>query len=100
AIDRQAWALVGAAQATADTVAAAAAGFESCDRHQRAPAAALPAFRRMVSVEYLTPLPLYGSGGRRRRIRAAVWPGGPRAPHASVTTTCRSTLAVTPGGSW
>src|SRR5262249_51590207 len=100
AIDRQARAIVGAAQAAADTVAAAAARLESRDRHQRAPAAALPAFRRTVSVEYLTPLPLYGSGRRRRPVGPARCPALSRSPPSSVTTTCRSTLAVTPGGSW
>ena len=28
----------------------------------------------MVSVSYLMPLPLYGSGGRTARISAATWP--------------------------
>ena len=34
----------------------------------------LPALRRIVSSEYLTPLPLYGSGGRNERISAAICP--------------------------
>src|SRR6185436_1170093 len=37
--------------------------------HQRAaPAADLPAFRLIVSSAYLTPFPLYGSGGRSSRM--------------------------------
>src|SRR5690606_17148353 len=35
---------------------------------------ALPAFRRTCSPAYLIPFPLYGSGGRRRRISDATWP--------------------------
>ena len=35
---------------------------------------ALPTFRRTCSPAYLTPLPLYGSGGRVRRMRAAISP--------------------------
>ena len=41
--------------------------------HDAAPAA-LPALRRMYSPSYLTPLPLYGSGGRNARMSAATWP--------------------------
>src|SRR3989475_11251801 len=55
--------------------------------HQRvpaAPAAALPALRRMRSSAYLTPFALYGSP--------------PRSP-SSVIITWRSTLAESPGGS-
>jgi len=69
--------------------------------HQRvAPAAALPALRRIFSSAYLTPLPLYGSGGRSSRMAAATWPSSSLSALASVTTTCLSTLAVTSGGSW
>src|SRR5262245_23234311 len=50
--------LVGAAHTTADPIATALPRFPARCRHQRAPAAAFPAFRRMVSVPYLTPLPL------------------------------------------
>src|SRR5216684_6580806 len=39
-----------------------------------APFPALPALRRTFSSRYLTPLPLYGSGGRRPRMLAATWP--------------------------
>ena len=68
--------------------------------HQRARSApaALPAFRRIVSSAYLTPLPLYGSGGRSSRIAAAAWPRTSRSAPSSVTTDLRSTLAVTPCG--
>src|SRR5262249_9132587 len=34
----------------------------------------LPSLRKMVSFEYLTPLPLYGSGLRNERISGATWP--------------------------
>src|SRR5262249_2985619 len=91
--------LVGATHATADPIATALPRFPARCRHQRAPAAAFPAFRRMVSVPYLTPLPLYGSGGRSRRIAAAVWPSSSRAPPSSGITTRRSTLALMPPGS-
>ncbi len=36
--------------------------------------AVLPALRRICSAQCFTPLPLYGSGGRSLRIRAATWP--------------------------
>src|SRR6266849_4658068 len=39
-----------------------------------APLPALPALRRIFSPRYITPLPLYGSGGRRERMSAATWP--------------------------
>src|SRR5487761_237968 len=39
-----------------------------------APLPALPALRRIFSPRYMTPLPLYGSGGRMPRILAATWP--------------------------
>src|ERR1700716_4090797 len=39
-----------------------------------APLPALPALRRTFSPRYITPLPLYGSGGRRPRRLAATWP--------------------------
>src|SRR5207302_6031406 len=39
-----------------------------------APLPALPALRRTFSSRYLTPLPLYGSGGRIPRMLAATWP--------------------------
>src|SRR5262249_39798063 len=97
--DRQPRPFVRAPQPPAHAIPAAFPRLASRHRHQRAPAAALPAFRRMVSPPYFTPLPLYGSGGRRRRIAAAVWPSSSRSPPSSVTTTCRSTLAVMPAGS-
>src|SRR5215468_9779578 len=55
---RQPRALVRPPDPAPHPVAATASRFLSRDGHQRAPAAALPALRRMVSVEYLTPLPL------------------------------------------
>src|SRR6266550_4310306 len=39
-----------------------------------APLPALPGLRRIFSPRYITPLPLYGSGGRNPRISAAAWP--------------------------
>src|SRR5665213_609089 len=62
------------------------------------PAAALPALRRIVSVAYLIPLPLYGSGGLSPRISAATDPNNCRSALSSVKVTWRSTLAVTSGG--
>src|SRR5207244_12471104 len=69
--------------------------------HQRvpaAPAAALPALRRMRSSAYLTPFALYGSGGRSSRSAAAAWPSSSRSAPSSVIITWRSTLADSPGG--
>src|SRR4029453_3444680 len=98
--DRQARPRVAAAQAAADTFLAA----DACDVtafHQRdAPAAALPALRRMCSPAYRTPLPLYGSVGRSPRMAAATSPSSCRSLPSSVTVTCFSTFAVMPGGSW
>src|SRR5579875_1400925 len=34
----------------------------------------LPSLRKTYSSAYFTPLPLYGSGGRKLRISAATWP--------------------------
>src|SRR5262249_25475693 len=57
-------------------------------RHQRAaPAAALPALRRSRSSAYLTPFPLYGSGGRSRRMAAATCPSSSRSAPSSVPPT-------------
>src|SRR5947209_7548710 len=39
-----------------------------------APLPALPGLRRTFSPRYITPLPLYGSGGRSPRMLAATWP--------------------------
>src|SRR5207248_11463755 len=39
-----------------------------------APFPALPALRLAFSPRYMTPLPLYGSGGRSTRRLAATWP--------------------------
>src|SRR4029077_14297139 len=39
-----------------------------------APLPALPALRRTFSPRHMTPLPLYGSGGRSPRRLAATWP--------------------------
>src|SRR4029453_10403680 len=97
---RQPRPVVRATHPPAYAIAAPLARNASPYRHQLLPAAALPAFRRIFSVPYLTPLPLYGSGGRRRRMAAAVWPSSSRSPPSSVTTIWRSTLAVMPGGSW
>src|SRR5690242_4347787 len=53
---------------------------------------ALPALRRICSPTYLTPFPLYGSGGRRLRISAATWPT--TSLFAPSTTICVGTGAV------
>src|SRR3954469_7336176 len=53
---------------------------------------ALPALRRICSPAYLTPFPLYGSGGRRLRISAATWPT--TSLFAPSTTICVGTGAV------
>src|SRR5262249_14645251 len=70
AVHREPRAVVRATQPAPHAVAAKVSRFVSRGRHQRAPAAALPALRRMVSVAYLMPLALYGSGGRSRRMAA------------------------------
>src|SRR5262245_27580765 len=66
--------------------------------HDDAVPAALPALRRMYSPSYLTPLPLYGSGGRNPRISAADWPTCHLSGPAPVTRDGFSTLIVMPVG--
>src|SRR5713101_1652696 len=66
--------------------------------HHFAPAF-LPTFRRMYSSAYLMPLPLYGSGFRRARSLAAVWPTSALSAPLRVMDTCRSTSAWIPSGS-
>src|SRR5262245_52464156 len=58
-------------------------------------APALPTFFLITSSTYLTPLPLYGSGGRSSRTLAAVWPTRSRSALVSVSRFL-STLALTP----
>src|SRR5215212_2553392 len=61
-------------------------------------APALPAFRRIVSSAYLIPLPLYGSGGRIRRMRAAVSPTSSLSAPLTTTRLFPSRVSVTPSG--
>src|SRR5262249_17546246 len=65
--------------------------------HDAAPAA-FPAFRRMYSPSYFTPLPLYGSGGRKPRMSAATWPTSPLSAPLMVRRVGFSTLIVMPAG--
>src|SRR5882672_2840670 len=68
-------------------------------RDHLAPAPAfLPTLRRITSSEYLIPLPLYGSGSRRARSFAAVWPSSALSAPFSVIATWRSMSAVMPSG--
>src|ERR1700688_496981 len=105
-IDREPRPCVAARDLAPDALAPGSTFFRLLGRHRRsvqlalAVAAALPALRRMVSVAYLIPLPLYGSGGRSSRIWAATCPISCRSALSRVITTWRSTLAVTPGGNW
>src|SRR5258705_460577 len=66
-------------------------------RHYAAPAA-LPAFRRMYSPSYLTPLPLYGSGGRKPRMSAATCPTMYLSGPLMTTRVAVSALTVMPSG--
>src|ERR1044072_5851998 len=66
-------------------------------RHYADPAA-FPAFRRMYSPSYFTPLPLYGSGGRKPRISAATWPTCALFAPLIVRRVGFSTLIVMPSG--
>src|SRR6476661_6462024 len=59
---------------------------------------ALPALRRICSPAYLTPFPLYGSGGRRLRISAATWPTTSLFAPSTVICVGTGALRVTPFG--
>src|SRR5437868_6261811 len=60
--------------------------------------AALPSLRRIVSSRYFTPLPLYGSGGRKLRTLAAARPTASLSIPERITTFL-STAALIPAGS-
>src|SRR5499427_6179571 len=65
--------------------------------HHLAPAF-LPTLRRLCSSAYLMPLPLEGSGLRRARSLAVVWPGSALSEPLRVMDTWRSISACTPSG--
>src|SRR5262249_34402505 len=60
--------------------------------------AVFPALRRICSLTYLMPLPLYGSGGRKLRIFAAAPPSFSRSMPDRIKRFL-SVFAVTPSGS-
>src|SRR5690606_35171183 len=59
---------------------------------------ALPALRRITSPWYLTPLPLYGSGGRSDRISAATWPTISLSEPSTVIAVGALAVSLIPGG--
>src|SRR5216683_1502672 len=63
-----------------------------------APLPALPALRRIFSPRYMTPLPLYGSGGRSERMSAATWPTSSLAIPVTENLVWSCTSMVTPAG--
>src|SRR5262245_33526865 len=94
------WARRGALDAVPDPVAAdlPPLGLVVMSARHYADPAAFPAFRRMYSPSYLTPLPLYGSGGRKPRMSAATCPTSALSAPLTVRRVGFSTLIVMPSG--
>src|SRR5690606_7733123 len=69
-------------------------------RSRRRDYAFFASLRMMVSSEYFTPLPLYGSGGRKPRIFAATCPTICLSAPCTTTSVWVGVATVMPSGTW
>src|SRR4029077_9603520 len=102
AVDREPRAFLRADDVYADPAVALQAAFLAIGLLDHpaafAPLPALPALRRIFSPRYMTPLPLYGSGGRRPRMLAATCPTSSIEIPVTANFVWSWTSMVTPGG--